>query len=62
MPSLFEQSITVARYSQSALKKLTQAIVLMGRSITYLSIGPDDYERALAPIFGETVAFEALPS
>ena len=26
--------------------------------MTYVSIDPDDYERALAPIFGETVAFE----
>jgi len=31
---------------------------VMGRSMTYVSIDPDDYERALAPIFGETVAFE----
>ena len=30
----------------------------MGRSLSYVSIDPDDYERALAPIFGETVAFE----
>ena len=30
----------------------------MGRSMTYVSIDADDYERALAPIFGETVAFE----
>lgn len=29
-----------------------------GRSITYVSIDPDDYERALAPIFGDTVALE----
>lgn len=31
---------------------------VMGRSMTYVSIDPDDYERALAPIFGESVAFE----
>ncbi len=31
---------------------------VMGRSMTYVSIDPDDYERSLAPIFGETVAFE----
>lgn len=29
-----------------------------GRPVTYVPIDPDDYERALAPIFGETVAFE----
>ena len=31
---------------------------VMGRSMTYVSIDPDEYERALVPIFGETVAFE----
>lgn len=31
---------------------------VVGRSMTYMSIDPDEYERALAPIFGETVAFE----
>jgi len=31
---------------------------VMGRSLSYLPIDPDDYERALVPIFGETVAFE----
>jgi uncharacterized protein YbjT (DUF2867 family) len=31
---------------------------VMGRSLSYVPIDPDDYERALAPIFGETVAFE----
>ncbi|MHA7140479.1 SDR family oxidoreductase [Arthrobacter sp. Sr33] len=31
---------------------------ITGRPMTYVSIDPDDYELALAPIFGETVAFE----
>lgn len=31
---------------------------LLQSSVFYLSIPPDDYERALAPIFGATVAFE----
>lgn len=31
---------------------------VVGRSVTYMSIDPDDYERALAPAFGATVAFE----
>jgi uncharacterized protein YbjT (DUF2867 family) len=31
---------------------------ILGRSMTYVPIDPDDYERALAPIFGEAVAFE----
>jgi NAD(P)H dehydrogenase (quinone) len=26
--------------------------------VSYVSIPPDDYERALAPVFGSTVAFE----
>jgi NAD(P)H dehydrogenase (quinone) len=29
-----------------------------GRPMTYVPIDPDDYERALVPIFGETVAYE----
>jgi NAD(P)H dehydrogenase (quinone) len=31
---------------------------LLGNGVSYLSIPPDDYEQALAPIFGPTVAFE----
>lgn len=31
---------------------------VLGRSVSYVPIDPDDYERALAPLFGETVAFE----
>jgi len=31
---------------------------LLDRSVGYLAIPPDDYEQALAPIFGPTVAFE----
>ena len=29
-----------------------------GRPMTYVTIDPDDYERALVPVFGETVASE----
>lgn len=31
---------------------------LMQRSVSYVSIAPDEYEGALAPMFGPTVAFE----
>ena len=31
---------------------------LLEKSVSYVSIPPDDYERALAPVFGSTVAFE----
>ena len=31
---------------------------VLGKSVSYVSIDPDDYERALAPVFGPTVAFE----
>jgi uncharacterized protein YbjT (DUF2867 family) len=31
---------------------------LLQRDVAYLSIPPDDYEQALSPIFGPTVAFE----
>lgn len=31
---------------------------VLGQSIRYTAIAPDDYERALVPVFGETVAFE----
>ena len=31
---------------------------VLGQSVSYMSIPPDDYERALAPVFGSTVAFE----
>lgn len=31
---------------------------VLERSVSYVSIPPDDYERALAPVFGSTVAFE----
>jgi uncharacterized protein YbjT (DUF2867 family) len=31
---------------------------VLGKSVSYVSIAPDDYERALAPVFGSTVAFE----
>ena len=31
---------------------------VLGKNVSYVSIAPDDYERALAPVFGSTVAFE----
>ena len=31
---------------------------LLQKSVSYVPIAPDDYERALAPVFGPTVAFE----
>jgi NAD(P)H dehydrogenase (quinone) len=31
---------------------------VLEKSVSYVSIPPDDYERALAPVFGSTVAFE----
>ena len=31
---------------------------VLGKTVSYVSIDPDDYERALAPVFGSTVAFE----
>ena len=31
---------------------------VLGRTISYVPIDPDDYERALVPLFGATVAFE----
>ncbi len=31
---------------------------VLHKGVSYASIAPDDYERALAPIFGPTVAFE----
>jgi NAD(P)H dehydrogenase (quinone) len=31
---------------------------LLDNGVSYVAIPPDDYEQALAPIFGETVAFE----
>lgn len=32
--------------------------IATGRSMTYVPIDPDEYERALVPVFGEAVAFE----
>ncbi|SNS01416.1 SDR family oxidoreductase [Blastococcus mobilis] len=31
---------------------------VLGKEVSYAAIAPDDYERALAPVFGPTVAFE----
>ena len=31
---------------------------ILGRSVSYVPIAPDDYERALAPMFGARVAYE----
>jgi uncharacterized protein YbjT (DUF2867 family) len=36
----------------------SQFAELLEKSVSYLPIPPDDYEQALAPIFGPTVAFE----
>jgi uncharacterized protein YbjT (DUF2867 family) len=30
----------------------------VGKTVTYVSVSPDEYEKAIAPMFGPTVAYE----